>query len=58
MRTSVLAIPHFHDIKKVCENTEAISRVTHADSRCIASSVAVTTALAYMFQVLFFALIR
>lgn len=52
MRTSILSVPHFWDISKVIQNTELISRVTHADSRCIASSVAVTVALAYIFQVL------
>jgi ADP-ribosylglycohydrolase len=53
MRTSVLGIPHFDDLQNVIKNTEMASRVTHADDRCIASSVAVTVALAYIFQQVF-----
>ena len=33
------------DIPKVVENTTEISRVTHADPRCTASCIAVTTAV-------------
>lgn len=50
MRTSILGVPFFHDLDKVKENTVAIARVTHADPRSIASSVAVTTAIALMLQ--------
>ena len=50
MRTSVLGIQDFSDIKTVITNTEKACRVTHADPRCIASCVAVTTAIALMLQ--------
>jgi len=50
MRTSVLGIPHFHDLVKVKENTKAISLTTHADPRCSASVVAATAAIAMMLQ--------
>jgi len=50
MRTSILGIPEFHIIDKVVENTVKISKVTHADPRCLASSVAVTVAIAKMLQ--------
>ena len=33
------------DIPKVVENTTEISKVTHADPRCTASCIAVTTAV-------------
>ena len=33
------------DLEKVVANTSAISRVTHADPRCTASCVAMTTAV-------------
>lgn len=33
------------DLDKVVANTSAISRVTHADPRCTASCVAMTTAV-------------
>jgi ADP-ribosylglycohydrolase len=50
MRTSVLGIPHFHDLSKVIENTKTICKVTHADPRCLASAVVCTTAIAMMLQ--------
>jgi len=50
MRTSILGIPEFHNIDRVIENTKKICLCTHADPRCIASCVAVTSALAYMLQ--------
>lgn len=50
MRTSVLGIQDFRDIDTVIANTVAACRVTHADPRCIASCVAVTTAIALMLQ--------
>ena len=60
MRTSILGILNFNgniykifgiftcsykDLDKVIANTCAISKVTHADPRCTASCVAVTTAV-------------
>ena len=50
MRTSILGVHDFGDIEKVIENTKAACKVTHADPRCIASCVAVTTAVAMMLQ--------
>jgi len=50
MRTSILGVPQFHDLNKVIENTKKICLTTHADPRCIASCVAVTTAIAQMLQ--------
>lgn len=50
MRTSVLGIQDFGDIDKVIANSTAACLVTHADPRCIASCVAVTTAIALMLQ--------
>ena len=50
MRTSVLGIVNFDDLEKVKENTRQISRVTHIDTRCVASCVAVTVAIALMLQ--------
>lgn len=60
MRTSILGVLNFNgmflflnvlyifftlDLEKVVANTSAISRVTHADPRCTASCVAMTTAV-------------
>lgn len=50
MRTSILGIPNFHDLARVRENTEQICLTTHADPRCLASCVAVTTAIALLLQ--------
>eukprot|EP00002_Diphylleia_rotans_P011685 TRINITY_DN2302_c0_g1_i1.p1 TRINITY_DN2302_c0_g1~~TRINITY_DN2302_c0_g1_i1.p1 ORF type:complete len:538 (-),score=113.58 TRINITY_DN2302_c0_g1_i1:184-1797(-) len=50
MRTAVLGIPYFWDLDKVVENTVKIAQVTHFDERCVASSVAVTVAVALMLQ--------
>ncbi|XP_006814457.1 uncharacterized protein LOC100372011 [Saccoglossus kowalevskii] len=50
MRTSILGIHQFEDIEMVKENTVKICETTHADPRCIASCVAVTTAIALMLQ--------
>ncbi|XP_078343352.1 ADP-ribosyl-[dinitrogen reductase] glycohydrolase-like [Oculina patagonica] len=50
MRTSILGVHDFGNIEKVIENTKAACKVTHADPRCIASCVAVTTAVALMLQ--------
>ncbi|XP_065827935.1 ADP-ribosylarginine hydrolase Tri1-like isoform X1 [Oscarella lobularis] len=50
MRTSILGVLNFNNISKVIENTKCICYATHADPRCLASCVAVTTAIAYMLQ--------
>ncbi|XP_077984457.1 ADP-ribosylarginine hydrolase Tri1-like [Glandiceps talaboti] len=50
MRTSILGIHEYEDIDKVIENTLAICKVTHADPRCAAACVALTTAIAMMLQ--------
>lgn len=50
MRTSIMSVPHFHDLELVKQNTISAARVTHADPRCIASTVALSTALALMLQ--------
>jgi ADP-ribosylglycohydrolase len=50
MRTSILGTMEYHDIAKVLENTKNACKVTHADSRCVASCVAVTLAIALMLQ--------
>ncbi|XP_070558795.1 microtubule-associated protein 1B-like [Ptychodera flava] len=48
MRTSILGIHQYQDIEKVINNTLEICKTTHADPRCAASCVAVTTAIAMM----------
>lgn len=50
MRTSVLGIHDFGNIEEVISNTKEACQVTHADPRCIASCIAVTTAIALMLQ--------
>ncbi|KAJ7375938.1 hypothetical protein OS493_037901 [Desmophyllum pertusum] len=50
MRTSILGVHDFGNIDTVIANTKAACKVTHADPRCIASCVAVTTAIAMMLQ--------
>ncbi|XP_078677172.1 ADP-ribosyl-[dinitrogen reductase] glycohydrolase-like [Branchiostoma floridae x Branchiostoma belcheri] len=50
MRTSILGVHQYQDLDMVIHNTEKLCRVTHADPRCIASCVAVTTAIAMMLQ--------
>ncbi|XP_077977964.1 ADP-ribosylarginine hydrolase Tri1-like [Glandiceps talaboti] len=50
MRTSILGIHQYQDIGKVIDNTITICTTTHADPRCVASCVAVTTAIAQMLQ--------
>jgi len=50
MRTSVLGIPRFHDLQAVSDQAEAISKVTHVDTRCIASCVGCCAAIAMVLQ--------
>ena len=50
MRTSVLAVPHFHDPDAVEADTLEMALATHADPRSTAACVAVTHALAMMLR--------
>ncbi|XP_078596431.1 uncharacterized protein LOC144873213 [Branchiostoma floridae x Branchiostoma japonicum] len=50
MRTSILGVHHFWDLDTVGENAKLFCQTTHADPRCVASCVAVTTAIAQMLQ--------
>jgi len=50
MRTSILGAFQYYSIEKVVENTLAFCKVTHADPRCQASCIALTTAIAFMLQ--------
>jgi ADP-ribosylglycohydrolase len=50
MRTSILGVLDHDDLDRVVANTVRIAKVTHFDSRCLASSVAATTAIALMLQ--------
>ncbi|XP_077985141.1 uncharacterized protein LOC144439775 isoform X2 [Glandiceps talaboti] len=50
MRTSILGIHEYEDIDKVIENTLDMCKTTHADPRCQASCVALTTAIAIILQ--------
>mmetsp|Transcript_9851 Transcript_9851/g.36736 ORF Transcript_9851/g.36736 Transcript_9851/m.36736 type:complete len:375 (+) Transcript_9851:2967-4091(+) len=50
MRTAVTGIVAHDDMQRVLENSEAFARVTHADSRCIASVFAVTSIIANILQ--------
>lgn len=48
MRTSILGVWEHQDLKKVEENTVNICKVTHYDSRCIASCAMATNIIANM----------
>lgn len=50
MRSAVAGIPFFWDDVIVRGNTEAMCQVTHADPRCIASCVMVTSLVAEMLR--------
>jgi ADP-ribosylglycohydrolase len=50
MRTAILGVLEFNKLGRVVENTREICLTTHADPRCLASCVAVTTAIALMLQ--------
>jgi ADP-ribosylglycohydrolase/Leucine-rich repeat (LRR) protein len=50
MRTCVLGLLNFMDMEKIIDQTNQIAKVTHYDSRCIASCVAVTTFIAQVLQ--------
>eukprot|EP01112_Ceratiomyxa_fruticulosa_P016264 TRINITY_DN4886_c0_g1_i1.p1 TRINITY_DN4886_c0_g1~~TRINITY_DN4886_c0_g1_i1.p1 ORF type:complete len:369 (+),score=71.30 TRINITY_DN4886_c0_g1_i1:84-1190(+) len=50
MRTSILGVIDYTNIDKVISNTLRICKTTHADPRCLASCIAVTTLIAYVLQ--------
>ncbi|XP_033105615.1 uncharacterized protein LOC117107891 [Anneissia japonica] len=50
VRTAILGIPHFHDIKEVSSNAVRICRATHYDPRCRASCVVVSAIIASILQ--------
>lgn len=50
MRTSILGVWEYQDIKKVKLNAENICKITHYDPRCIGSCVAVCVAISLMLQ--------
>ncbi|XP_060079760.1 ADP-ribosyl-[dinitrogen reductase] glycohydrolase-like [Ylistrum balloti] len=50
MRTSILGVHMYADIDLVIQNAITITRTTHADPRCRASTVAVSVAIALMLQ--------
>jgi ADP-ribosylglycohydrolase len=50
MRTSILGILNHGDLDRVIANTVRVAKVTHFDTRCLASCVAATTAIAMMLQ--------
>jgi len=50
MRTSILGCYQYNDLPAVIANTTSICTTTHADTRCIASCVATTVAIAMMLQ--------
>jgi len=50
MRTAILGIPFFYNMEKVCNHTKMICKTTHPDERCVASCVALTSAIALMMR--------
>ncbi|KAI8511219.1 hypothetical protein Bbelb_103190 [Branchiostoma belcheri] len=50
MRTSILGVHGYKNLQTVVSNTRAFCLATHADPRCVASCVAMTTAMALMLQ--------
>lgn len=50
MRTCILGVHCYGSLQQVTTNTVEICKVTHADPKCQASCVAVTTAIALMLQ--------
>lgn len=50
MRTSVLGVWQYHDKAAVKANTEDVCKITHFDPRCIASCIAVVTAINRMIK--------
>lgn len=50
MRTAILGVLEFNKLERVVANTREVCLVTHADPRCLASCIAITTAIALMLQ--------
>eukprot|EP00005_Dracoamoeba_jomungandri_P001020 CAMPEP_0174255876 /NCGR_PEP_ID=MMETSP0439-20130205/5162_1 /TAXON_ID=0 /ORGANISM="Stereomyxa ramosa, Strain Chinc5" /LENGTH=519 /DNA_ID=CAMNT_0015338247 /DNA_START=213 /DNA_END=1768 /DNA_ORIENTATION=+ len=50
MRSSIVGCYEWENMDKVVENTVNICKVTHADPRCVASCVALTSAIALSLQ--------
>ena len=50
MRTSILGVWEYQDIKKVKKNTENVCKITHYDPRCVGSCVAVCVAISLILQ--------
>lgn len=50
MRTSWIGLAYFHNLKILVEKTSIYCKVTHADPRCVASTVALTTAIALIIR--------
>jgi hypothetical protein len=50
MRTSICGVFDYKDMARVHANTKAMCKVTHADPRCIASCILITTAIAGILQ--------
>ncbi|XP_071961495.1 uncharacterized protein [Antedon mediterranea] len=50
VRTALLGIPHFHDLKEVSSNAIRICKATHFDPRCRASCVIVSALIASILQ--------
>ncbi|KAJ8302188.1 hypothetical protein KUTeg_021175 [Tegillarca granosa] len=51
VRTAILGVPSFHDITEVTENVIRICSSTHADGKCLASSVLISVVVALLLQV-------
>ncbi|KAK2182546.1 hypothetical protein NP493_349g02002 [Ridgeia piscesae] len=49
-RCMILGVPQFHKLNEVAENAARICKATHADPRCVASSVMVAVVIALMLQ--------
>ncbi|HBR75799.1 MAG TPA: ADP-ribosylglycohydrolase family protein [Cyanobacteria bacterium UBA11159] len=50
MRTSILGIWQYQDREKIKDNAEKVSRITHPDSRCLGSCVAVCLTISSILQ--------
>eukprot|EP01117_Protostelium_nocturnum_P003581 TRINITY_DN1476_c0_g1_i1.p1 TRINITY_DN1476_c0_g1~~TRINITY_DN1476_c0_g1_i1.p1 ORF type:complete len:786 (+),score=280.57 TRINITY_DN1476_c0_g1_i1:301-2658(+) len=50
MRSAVLGIPFFYDLEKVVDHTKTVCKTTHSDERCIASCIALSTAIALLLR--------
>ena len=50
MRTAITGIPFYYDLEKTIELTIKLCKITHADPRCIASTIAVSISIAMILQ--------